>query len=116
MLHDYTIGIYRRKQFGRTTNRIRNNQRSNKTMRSIAEMILESIKYGIDKNEVGCDKTYTSVIKSVNSNGTYTILDNGGTDRKVKCCIPGAVLTVGQSVWVKEPCGNLNELHICGVK
>lgn len=85
-------------------------------MRSLSDVILESIKYALEKYEVKCDKTFTSVIKSVNSNGIYTVLDEGGTERKVKCAIPNISLTVGQSVWVKVPRGNLNEIHICGIK
>lgn len=84
-------------------------------MRSLSDIILESIKYALEKYEVKCDKTFTSVIKSVNSNGTYTVPDEGGTDRKVKCCIPEVELKVGMSVWVKIPCGNLSNMHICGI-
>lgn len=43
------------------------------------------------------------------------ILDRTGSERIVKCCIPGIEFRVGQSVWVKEPMGKLNDIHICGV-
>lgn len=84
-------------------------------MRSLSDVILESIKYALEKYEVKCDKTFSSVIKSVNSNRTYTVLDEGGIERKVKCCIPVAELKVGMGVWVTIPCGNLNDIHICGI-
>ena len=65
------------------------------------------------------DKTYLSVVKAIEIKKAityYTVPDESGIDRKVKCAIPNAQLTIGQSVWVKLPCGNLNEIHICGVK
>jgi len=43
-------------------------------------------------------------------------MDDGGVERKVKCSIPNAALKVGQYVWVKVPCGRLEDMHICGVK
>lgn len=51
----------------------------------------------------------------MNDNGTYTVLDRTGTERKVKCVVPSLPLTVGKNVWVKIPCGNLNKMHIYGV-
>lgn len=60
------------------------------------------------------DRTYKSVIKKITSKG-YVILDNTGSERTVCCCIPGIELSVGQSVWVKEPMGDLKEIMIVGV-
>lgn len=60
------------------------------------------------------DKTYKSVVKRVTTKG-YVILDLTGSERTVQCCIPGVELKAGQSVWVKEPMGDLKGLHICGV-
>lgn len=60
------------------------------------------------------DRTYRSVVKQITSKG-YVVLDNTGNERTVQCCIPDAGLRVGQSVWVKEPLGDLKGLHICGV-
>ena len=45
----------------------------------------------------------------------YVVLDRSGSERTVKCCIPGLDLKVGQSVWVKESMGKLSDLHIVGV-
>ena len=83
-------------------------------MSSISDEILKAIKYAVDRKAVNCDKTYKSIIKAVNNKG-YVILDRGGSERSVKCCIPGLALKVGQRVWVKEPMGRLSELHIVGV-
>lgn len=83
-------------------------------MINIADEILKAIKYAVDKKSINCDRTYKSVIKRINKKG-YVILDRTGSERTVKCCIPGIELRPGQSVWVKEPMGKLNDIHICGV-
>ncbi len=78
--------------------------------------ILKSIQIMIDRklNNYKADRTYKSVIKTINKKG-YVITDLTGSERTVPCCIPNAVLRPMQSVWVKEPMGKLNELHICGI-
>lgn len=78
--------------------------------------ILNSIKTMIDKKleNYKADRTYKSVIKRITKKG-YVILDEAGSERTVQCCIPGVELMAGQSVWVKEPCGDLKGVHICGV-
>lgn len=76
--------------------------------RSIQTMINNSL------DTYKSDRTYKSVIKRITKKG-YVILDQTGCERTVKCSIPGLELRVGQSVWVKEPMGRLNDIHICGV-
>ncbi len=83
-------------------------------MSNIADELLKTIKYAIDKKAVNCDRTYRTVIKGITKNG-YVITDEAGQERTVPCCIPNVTLRAGQSVYVKEPLGKLNELHICGV-
>lgn len=83
-------------------------------MKSAADEILKTIKYAVDKKSINCDRTYKSVIKRIDKKG-YVILDRTGSERTVKCCIPGIELRPGQSVYVKEPMGDLKGLHICGV-
>lgn len=82
----------------------------------IGKEILKSIQLIIDRKlaDYKADHTYKSVIKRITSKG-YVILDSAGSERTVQCCIPGFELKSGQYVWVKEPMGNLKELHICGV-
>lgn len=79
--------------------------------------ILKSIQIMIDEkiNAYQSDKTYISVIKKVNDNNTYVVLDESGSERTVKCCIPEMKLHVGQRVWLKQPMGKLNYLHITGI-
>ena len=60
------------------------------------------------------DHTYRTVIKRVVKNG-YVITDQAGQERTVPCGIPNIELRPMQSVYVKEPMGKLNELHICSV-
>ena len=80
------------------------------------EEIFKSIQGMVDKSIANCkvDRTYQSVIKEITPKG-YVILDNTGSERTVQCCIPGLELRKMQKVWIKEPMGDLNELHICGV-
>ncbi len=83
----------------------------------IGNEILKSVQIMVDQklSVHRSDKTYVSVIKKVNPDGTYVILDNTGNERNVKCCIPGISLRTMQRVWVKEPCGDLKRIHICGI-
>lgn len=81
---------------------------------NIADEILKTIKYAVDRKTINCDRTYQSVIKHITPKG-YVILDRAGSERTVKCCIPGIELRIGQYVWVKEPMGDLKGIHICGV-
>ena len=83
-------------------------------MPNIADEILKTIKYAVDKKAVNCDRTYQSIIKEITPKG-YVILDRAGSERTVKCCIPEIELRIGQYVWVKEPMGDLKGLHIVGV-
>ncbi len=80
------------------------------------EELLKTIQLMID-NSLSCyksDRTYKSVIKRIDKKG-YVILDRTGSERTVKCCIPNLEFRPGQSVWVKEPMGDLKGIHICGV-
>lgn len=83
-------------------------------MSNIAEEILKTIKYAVDRKAINCDRTYKTVIKDITPKG-YVVLDRAGSERTVQCCIPGVSLRKMQSVWVKEPMGDLKGLHICGV-
>lgn len=63
---------------------------------------------------VNCDRTFKTVIKKVTPKG-YIILDESGTERVVKCCIPNVSLKAGQMVFVKIPCGKIKDMHVVGV-
>lgn len=80
------------------------------------EEIFKSIQTMVNKaiTDYKVDRTYQSVIQEITQDG-YVIIDNAGSRRTVKCCIPGLELKMFQRVWVKEPMGRLNGLHICGV-
>ena len=60
------------------------------------------------------DRTFKSIIKDITPKG-YVILDETGSKRTVKCCIPNIDLKLNQGVWVKIPLNQLNDIHICGV-
>lgn len=78
--------------------------------------ILSSIRIMIEQRlrNYKADRTYASVIKSITPKG-YVVSDEAGRERTVPCCIPGIRLNAGQNVWIKEPLGDLKQLHICGV-
>lgn len=80
------------------------------------EEIFKSIQNMVDRAVSNCkvDRTYQSIIKNITPKG-YVVLDRSGQERTVQCCIPGVNLRIMQSVWVKEPMGDLKGLHICGV-
>lgn len=80
------------------------------------EEIFKSIQDMVDRAVSNCkvDRTYQSVIKDITPKG-YVVLDRSGQERTVQCCIPNIELRQMQSVYVKEPMGRLNDLHICGV-
>lgn len=83
-------------------------------MNNLSDEILKTIKYAIDRKAANCDRTYKSAIKGITPKG-YIVLDNTGSERTVQCSIPDVELHPGQPVWLKEPMGKLNDLHICGV-
>ncbi len=80
------------------------------------EEILKSIQVMIDKSigDYKADRTFKTVIKRVVKNG-YVITDQAGQERTVPCGVPNVELSPMQSVYVKEPMGNLKELHICNI-
>ena len=55
-------------------------------------------------------------IKAASMLARQIVMDDAGAERKVKCSIPNAALKTGQYVWVKVPCGRLEDMHICGLK
>lgn len=83
-------------------------------MSNIADEIIKTIKYAVDRKTINCDRTYKTVIKRIDKNG-YVIIDETGSERTVKCCIPDLDLRVGQAVYVKMMQGRLKDMHICGV-
>ena len=59
------------------------------------------------------DKTFKATIWKINADGTYQI-----SYMNQLYNVPNALgteLELGQSVWVKIPCGIFRNMHICGV-
>ncbi len=79
----------------------------------LCKEVLKYIKKA-SKEKTANDRTYRTVIKGITKKG-YVVLDEAGKERTVPCCIPGLELRPMQSVWVKEPMGEIRNLHICGV-
>lgn len=83
-------------------------------MTNIADEIIKTIKYAIDRKAINCDRTYKTVIKRVTRKG-YVIQDEAGQERTVPCGIPNVELRAGQYVYVTLAQGELNEMYISGV-
>lgn len=81
--------------------------------KSAADEIIQTIKYALERQKLKYDRTYRSVIKEATPEGY--VVEIMGAEKTIQCCIPGLVLKPGQMVWVKEPMGDLKEMHICGV-
>lgn len=64
-------------------------------MSIIADEIIKTIEYAIDKKTINCVHTYPSVIKEITPKG-YIVLDETGCERTVKCCILGIELKAGR--------------------
>lgn len=85
----------------------------NDAVEILCKEVLKYINKATKEKTVG-DVTFKSVV-SIVDNDWYYVQGQDGTIRKVKCCIPNVEIKVGQPVWVKMPCGNLKDMHICGV-
>ena len=83
---------------------------------SLGEELLKTMQIMINRKlkNYKADRTYRTVIKRIDKNG-YVITDETGQERTVPCGIPNVELKPMQSVYVKEPLGKINELHICSV-
>ena len=81
---------------------------------NLSDEILKAVQIALDKQRLNYDQTFKSVITGITDKG-YTISDTSGVTRDVKCCIPGASLKIGQSVWVTVPCEKIGEMFVCGV-
>lgn len=79
------------------------------------EELFKSIQTMITRSIENCkaDRTYKSVVKKVTPKG-YVILDDSGCERTVSSSSI-VELKEGQHVWVKEPMGDIRNLHICGI-
>ena len=87
----------------------------NDDIKAVAMLAKEFVNL-IKTHEHKYDRTFASAVKSINRDSTYTIMDDGGVNRNVRCAIPNAALRIGQYVWVKVPSGRLEDMHISGVK
>ena len=70
------------------------------------KILVKEITSLIKTHEHKYDRTFSSVVKTINKDSTYTVMDNGGVERKLKCSIPNVVLKIGQYVWVRFRVGD----------
>ena len=64
---------------------------------------------------VDYDDTFVSVVKAMNSDNSYDILDNYGNVRTVSIGIPFLLLSEGQRVYVTVPQGDISKAYISGI-
>jgi len=83
-------------------------------MSNIAEEILKTIKYAVDRKTINCDRTFKTAVRQITPKG-YIVTDQSGSERTVKCAIPEVTLKPGQFVWVTMPCGKLKDMYISGI-
>lgn len=77
----------------------------------LAKQIANSLNYSNSKY----DRTFISVVKKKNSNGTYTIIDDYGNERDCVLALPNVTLAVGQRVYATIPQGDLTKMYISGI-
>lgn len=78
--------------------------------------IIKSIQIIIDKKleNYRADRTFKTAVRQITPKG-YIITDLAGSERTVKCAIPGVTLKPGQFVWATMPCGKLKDMYISGI-
>lgn len=77
----------------------------------LAKQIANSLNYTNSKY----DRTFISVVKTINNNGTYTVIDDYGNNRECVLAIPNITLSVGQRVYTTIPQGDLTKIYISGI-
>ena len=87
------------------------NKELSEAINVLAKQIANSLKY----SNSSYDRTFISVVKTVNSNGTYIVIDDYGIERNCVLAIPNVTLTVGQRVYATIPQGDLTKMYISGV-
>lgn len=93
-------------------------QQHNNENTEAVDILVKNILKAIKEIQQNTNSTQVipSIIKSVNPNNTYTILDDSGQERNVKCSIPELELKVGMNVWVTVPMGKVGMMFVSGVR
>ena len=87
------------------------NEETNEMINSLAREIVKALDYANSKY----DRTFITVVKKKNTNGTYNVLDEQGEIRTCVLAIPNVTLSEGQRVFVTIPCGNIGKMFISGI-
>ena len=87
------------------------NEETNQMIESLAKEIAKALAHASSDY----DKTFISVVKQKNSDGTYNVLDNYGNIRTCVLALPNVTLSEGQRVYVTIPCGNIKNMYISGI-
>lgn len=87
----------------------------NKELYEAINVLAKQIAKSLNYSNSGFDKTFISVVKKENSNGTYTVIDDYGVERDCVLALPNITLSKGQRVYVTVPRGDLTKLYISGI-
>ncbi|MEY8525055.1 hypothetical protein AALA90_18815 [Lachnospiraceae bacterium 38-10] len=86
----------------------------NREDKEAVDILVREIIKAIKSKTINCDRTFKTAVRQVTPKG-YIITDLAGSERTVKCAIPGLTLKPGQFVWVTMPCGKLKDMYVSGV-
>lgn len=87
----------------------------NKELSEAIVVLAKQISNALNYSKTNYDRTFISIVRAKNNDGTYTIIDEYGDERKCVLCIPNINLNIGQKVFATIPQGNLKHLYISGV-
>lgn len=78
-------------------------------------VLAKQIAMALQYSSSNYDRTYKSIIKKVNGDGTYDVFDEFGDTITVGCCNPSFSLTNGQNVYLTIPSGDKKNTFILGI-
>ena len=90
----------------------RNDEREvSEAIKTLAKQIAKALQYA----DSTFDRTFISVVQSVNEDGTYGVIDEYNTTRNCVLAIPNVTLEVGERVYVTLPQNDISKMYISGV-
>lgn len=88
---------------------------NNKEIVDAVNVLAKQIASALDFASSNYDKTFISVISSVNTNGTYDVVDELGITRTCVLALPNITLEIGQRVYVTIPQNDYKKMYISGI-
>ena len=88
---------------------------NDKLLSEAVEVLAKEIANSLKHSCTNFDRTFISVVQAVNSDGTYTVLDEFSFDRNCVLALPNVTLEVGQRVYVTIPQNDIRKMYISGI-